>query len=80
MQHAINFEPNTVEIAETFPILRPTGMTAFAWIAQDIHADGTAGDASIATAAKGKATCEYQAGLFIQLLKDVRGFSLSRLA
>lgn len=80
MAHAANFEPSTVEISETFEILRPTGMTAFAWIAQDIHADGTAGDASIATAAKGKATAEHQAALFIRLLEDVKAFSLSRLA
>lgn len=80
MSHAINFEPSTVEIAETFDILRPTGMTAFAWIAQDIHSDGTAGDASIATPGKGRQTAEYQAALFIRLLRDMKRFGLQRLA
>jgi creatinine amidohydrolase len=80
MAHAINFEPTTVEIAETFDILRPTGMTAFAWIAQDIHAAGTAGDASLGDAAKGAETARHQAGLFINLLQDMKRFSLSRLA
>jgi creatinine amidohydrolase len=80
MANAKNFEPSTVEISETFDILRPTGMTAFAWIAQDIHSDGTAGDASIATAAKGKTTAEHQAALFLKLLADVKRFSLARLA
>lgn len=80
MDKAINFEPTTVEISETFDILRPTGVTAFAWIAQDIHKDGTAGDASIATAAKGQATAEHQAGLFVKLLQDVTRFGLDRLA
>jgi creatinine amidohydrolase len=80
MQHAKNFEPTTLEIARSFDVLRPTGMTAFAWMAQDIHADGTAGDASIATAAKGKATAAHQASLFIKLLQDVKRFSLARLA
>lgn len=80
MAHAINFEPTTVEISETFDILRPTGVTAFAWIAQDIHKDGTAGDASIATAQKGKLTAEFQAGLFVKLLQDVKRFGLDRLA
>lgn len=80
MANAINFEPSTVEISETFDILRPTGVTSFAWIAQDIHRQGTAGDASIATAAKGKTTAEHQAALFIKLLMDVKNFSLSRLA
>jgi creatinine amidohydrolase len=80
MQHATNFAPTTLEISETFQILRPTGMTAFAWLAQDIHKAGTAGDASIATADKGKATAEHQAALFLNLLDDVKRFSLSRLA
>jgi creatinine amidohydrolase len=80
MDKAINFEPNSVEIARSFEILRPTGVTAFAWIAQDIHADGAAGDASIATAGKGRLTAGHQAGLFVRLLQDVRAFSLARLA
>lgn len=80
MANAIDFEPTTVEISESFDILRPTGVTAFAWIAQDIHKLGTAGDASIATADKGKATAEHQAGLFVKLLQDVKRFGLDRLA
>lgn len=80
MAHAANFAPSTIEIAERFAILRPTGMTAFAWIAQDLHADGAAGDASIASAEKGRVTAEHQAALFVRLLQDVRAFSLSRLA
>ncbi len=80
MAEAIDFAPTTLEISETFRILRPTGMTAFAWIAQDIHAAGTAGNAAIATAEKGKATAEHQAALFLALLDDVKRFSLSRLA
>ncbi len=80
MAEARNFEPSTVEIAESFDILRPTGTTSFAWIAQDIHSDGTAGDASIATADKGRITAEHQAALFIKLLQDMKRFGLHRLA
>jgi creatinine amidohydrolase len=80
MGEAIDFAPTTLEISETFQILRPTGMTAFAWLAQDIHKAGTAGNASIATPEKGKATAEHQAGLFLKLMDDVKRFSLSRLA
>ena len=43
----------TIEIAKTFDLLRPTGLTAFGWIAQDLHRSGAAGDASRATAEKG---------------------------
>jgi creatinine amidohydrolase len=80
MDKAENFAPTTIQIAKEFAHLRPTGVTAFGWIAQDLHPSGAAGDASIATAAKGKATAEFRAGEFIKLLKDVERFSLTRLA
>ncbi len=80
MAHAQNFEPSTVEISETFDLLRPTGFTAFGWIAQDLHASGAAGDASRGTAEKGKLTAAHRADAFIKLLRDVERFSLSRLA
>jgi creatinine amidohydrolase len=80
MSRAKNFEPATVEIAKTFDILRPTGYTAFGWIAQDLNADGAAGDASKATAEKGRLTAEHRARQFVRLLRDVERFSLGRLA
>jgi creatinine amidohydrolase len=80
MELAKNFVPSTLEIARTFKQLRPTGFTAFGWIAQDLHADGVAGDASRATAEKGRATAAFRAEKFIELLNDVVRFELSRLA
>jgi creatinine amidohydrolase len=79
MQHAKNFVPSTVEISKTFDILRPTGFNAFAWIAQDLNPDGAAGDASIATADKGRRTAEHRATEFIKLLRDVENFKMARL-
>ena len=49
MDRAQNFAPATIEIAKEFAHLRPTGFTAFGWIAQDLHPSGAAGDASRAT-------------------------------
>lgn len=80
MEYAGNFAPATIEIAREFDILRPTGFNAFGWIAQDLHESGAAGDASRATAQKGRATAEFQALEFIKLLRDVMRFSLDRLA
>jgi creatinine amidohydrolase len=80
MTHARDFVPSSVEIAESFDLLRPTGPIAFGWIAQDIHPAGVAGNASRATAEKGRATAEHQAEGFVRLLLDVRRFSLDRLA
>ena len=80
MDRAANFAPATIEIAKEFAILRPTGFNAFGWIAQDLHASGAAGDASLGTAEKGRATAELQALEFIKLLRDVEKFRLDRLA
>lgn len=80
MDRAANFAPATIEIAQTFDVLRPTGFNSFAWIAQDLHASGACGDASAATAEKGRATAAFQAGEFVKLLRDVSRFKLDRLA
>src|SRR5688500_2299618 len=76
MSKAENFAPTTIEISKTFDLLRPTGFTAFGWIAQDLHPSGAAGDASIATVEKGRKTAEFRAEAFIRLLRDVQKFSL----
>lgn len=56
----------------------PTGMPAYGWIASDLNADGTVGNASIATAQKGKKTADHYARGFIGLLKDVAATDITR--
>ena len=80
MDKAANFAPSTIAISKEFALLRPIGSHAFGWIAQDLHAAGAAGDASLGTAEKGRATAELRANQFVKLLRDVRDFSLNRLA
>jgi len=80
MEHARDFPPSIIEMAQTFRHLKPIGAHAFGWIVQDINPDGAAGDASLGTAEKGRLTAQHQAKGFIELLRDVRDFSLSRLA
>jgi creatinine amidohydrolase len=80
MANALNFAPTTIEISTQFDILRPTGFNAFGWIAQDLHPSGAAGDATQATAEKGRLTAVHQALEFIKLLGDVTRFGLHRLA
>jgi creatinine amidohydrolase len=75
-----NFVPSSVRMENEFKFLRPTGLHAHAWIAQDVHPAGAAGDASLGTAEKGKQWAEFQADGFIALLRDVEKFELSRLA
>ena len=80
----LNFRPELVDMtkAEDFPsvaardeqqfkYLRPTGMLSYAWIASDIHPAGAAGEASRATAEKGRATAEAAVDAFIELLRAV---------
>jgi creatinine amidohydrolase len=79
MDKAKNFISNAMAMEQEYTHLRPIGPHGFAWIAPDLNADGAVGDASSATADKGKATAEYQAEGFIALLRDMTAFPLSRL-
>lgn len=89
----LHFRPDLVDMgkARLFPSsaaamerdythLQPTGLHGFGWIAADINPDGAVGDASLATAEKGRLTAEHQADAFIALLRDVARFPLAQLA
>ncbi|MSU89165.1 creatininase family protein [Rhodobacteraceae bacterium 2CG4] len=87
----LHFRPELVDMAQArdfrssaqdmdgFARLRPTGPAAYGWIASDLNAAGTVGDASAATAAKGAATCAHQVAGFVELLRDVERFDLGTL-
>jgi creatinine amidohydrolase len=77
MDHAINFRSSAEDITPDGR-LRPTGATAYGWIASDLNPQGTVGNASIATAEKGEATAIHQADGFLTFLKEVRAFDISR--
>jgi creatinine amidohydrolase len=77
MAKAQDFKSLTGEMAENYRHLAPTGTHAFAWIASDLNPKGVVGDASAATAEKGRLVAEHQARGFVQLLEDVRAVPLS---
>ena len=77
MAKADNFVSSVARAEKEFTLLRHTGTHAFAWIASDLNPNGVVGDASIATAEKGRLTSEYQADGFISLLRDVRKAKLA---
>lgn len=79
MEKAKSFVSTAVFMEQEFAHLRATGPHGFGWIAQDLNPDGAVGDASIATADKGRLTAEHQAAGFIALLRDMTSFSLDRL-
>ena len=51
----------------------------YAWVAQDLNAQGAVGDATAASAAKGHALIDFGARAFSELLDEVAGFDLTSL-
>jgi creatinine amidohydrolase len=79
MEAAGTFTPVMVPMEAEYRYLRPTGMHAFAWMAQDVHPSGAAGDATLATAEKGRLTAELQADGFLAMLSETARFPLASL-
>jgi creatinine amidohydrolase len=80
----LHFRPETVHLdrladfasvaqrdEQAYRYLRPTGALSYAWIASDIHPEGVAGEASKATAEKGRISAEAAVSAFIELLREV---------
>jgi creatinine amidohydrolase len=79
MDKAERFHSAQERFEQEFKHLRAHGIAQFGWMAQDLGPHGTVGDASIATAEKGRATIEHIAERFVELLADVHRFDLARL-
>jgi creatinine amidohydrolase len=77
MARAEDFVSSVQRAEQEFELLKPTGTHAYAWIASDLNSHGVVGEASKATAEKGRLTADHQADGFITLLKDVRKAKLS---
>lgn len=77
MSKVENFVSNVARAEKDFALLRHTGTHAFAWMAGDLNPNGVVGDASIATAEKGRLTARFQAEGFVRLLQDVRKAKLT---
>jgi creatinine amidohydrolase len=79
MERAKDFRSAQAAFAKEFKHLRAHGVHQFGWKAQDLNPEGVVGNASLATAEKGKAVVELQAARFIELLQDVQRFDVKRL-
>lgn len=79
MEHTTDFRSAQLDFIEEFAHLRAHGTSQFGWKAQDLNPAGTVGNASLATAAKGKAVVNHQAAAFVALCRDVHAFDTSRL-
>jgi creatinine amidohydrolase len=79
MDKARKFHSLQERLVQSHTHLRAHGAAAFGWIAQDLGPDGTVGDASIATAEKGRITIDVVTDKMIELLQDVHAFDLAAL-
>ncbi|WP_187428848.1 Putative mycofactocin system creatinine amidohydrolase family protein MftE [Roseobacter fucihabitans] len=82
----LHLRPQTVDMskakdfrstAETSAI-SPIGAISYGWIASDLNAEGTVGEAHLATAQKGAATAAHQVAGFIDLLRKIEATGLPR--
>ena len=84
----LHFQPGTVDLslARDFPstaesgTISPTGPLSYGWISSDLNPDGVVGEAHLATAEKGAATCRHQVRGFIDLLRQVRDWPIGEIA
>jgi creatinine amidohydrolase len=79
MDKAANATPATVAMAREFKWLSAYRPAGFGWMTQDLHPSGALGDATAATAAKGEVSLAQGAQAFVELLREVDRFDLSRL-
>ncbi|NVK34607.1 MAG: creatininase family protein [Rhodobacteraceae bacterium] len=79
MEHAEDFTSAQQDFMKEFKYLRGHGPQQFGWKAQDLGAKGALGNAANATADKGKASVDHAARGFVDLLKDIHAFDLTRL-
>lgn len=86
----LHFRPELVDMAQAqdftssferaegdYDLLRSHGPHGFSWIASDLNPHGVVGNASAATAEKGRLTATHQAGGFVRLLQDIRKAKLA---
>ncbi|MBO0718451.1 MAG: creatininase family protein [Rhizobiales bacterium] len=79
MQKAARATPETVAMAQEFRWLGAYRPAGFAWMTQDLNPTGAVGDATLAKADKGEAAFAQGAKAFVDLLREIDRFDLSRL-
>lgn len=74
-----NFEPRSIAMERDYRWLSVQRPAPFAWQAQDLHPSGAIGDASAASADKGRQLLDHGARAFCELLADVDRFDPAML-
>lgn len=76
MPAAANFHSTGEDMNQRFLHLRTGRPAGFGWMAQDLNENGALGNAAGASATKGRASIDYGADRFIELLRDVQRFEI----
>ncbi|MGH6782633.1 MAG: creatininase family protein, partial [Sphingomonadaceae bacterium] len=80
MAKARAFPSRQSDYARRFRHLRAYGPHAFGWKMSDLNREGVAGNASVATAARGEQLLAHAVKGVIELLTDVSDFDMAELA
>src|SRR5438552_18059759 len=75
-----DFRPRSIAMEQDYRWLAAHRPAPFAWQAQDLHASGAAGDATMASAEKGERLLDHGARAFCELLADVDKFDPEALS
>ena len=75
-----DFRPASIAMEKDYRRLSAHRPAPFAWQAQDLHASGAAGDATMASAEKGERLLDHGARAFCELLADVDKFDPGMLS
>jgi creatinine amidohydrolase len=79
MQNARRFESLTERMARDNRFLSITPTGKLGWQTQDLNPEGACGDATLATADKGRAVLDFVSDRFVELLREVQRHDLSWL-
>jgi creatinine amidohydrolase len=75
-----DFRPASIAMEKDYRRLSAHRPAPFAWQAQDLHASGAAGNATMASAEKGERLLDHGARAFCELLADVDRFDPGMLS
>lgn len=75
-----DFASSSIAMEQQYRWLSTQRPAPFAWQAQDLHASGAVGNATLASAEKGEQLVDQGARAFCELLTEVDNFDVKRLA
>jgi creatinine amidohydrolase len=79
-ENIADFRPSSMAMEKDYRWLSAHRPAPFAWQAQDLHASGASGDATMASAEKGQLLLDHGARAFCELLADVDKFEPETLS